>query len=321
VVALIGPTNQGKTFISLLIACLVASAEGSSLTFDGRVSRKHGAVFYFTSEDPQGLARRRDAWEKANAPAHRLHLFDDVPLLTGPLDDSICFLRSAIEQAASGPALLVIDVFTDAVIGDDNSAEVIAPAMRQARALGRIFGASVLLVHHSNKADPKDPRGSSAFGNATDVTAAVITDATGIHMTWVKARSMPKGNDFHFHIRNGVLQNGPSVQTGKSGGLAEGEMLARVAGCVLREIHTPATMADWNAAIAHAVPSHFGEKVTSHYARTKLARARKMALDRQYAAGNKKTGFTVGPEAVPEDAIEPGNLDDLSPAASSEALV
>jgi hypothetical protein len=320
VVALIGPTNQGKTFISLLIACLVASAEESCLTFDGRAIRKHGAVFYFTSEDPQGLARRREAWEKANVPAHGLHLFADVPLLTGPLEDSIRFLRSAAAQAGSTPALLVIDVFTDAVIGDDNSAEVIAPAMRQARALGRMFGASVLLVHHSNKANPKEPRGSSAFGNASDVIGAVITDGKGIHMTWVKARSTPKGNDFHFHIREGVLQNGPSIQLGKSSALTESEALARAAGRVLREIHTPATTADWNAAIVQALPSCFGEKVTSAYRRTKLSRARKQAIVRKWAAEDKNK-FTVGPEAVPEDAFEPGNLDDLPPADSPEALV
>jgi hypothetical protein len=317
VVALIGPTNQGKTFASLSIACLVASPEGSPLSFDGRAVRKHGPVFYFTSEDPQGLALRREAWEKANGAAPRLYLFDDVPLLTGPLEDSIRCLRSAADQAGTDPALLVIDVFTDAVIGDDNSAEVIAPAMRHARVLGRMFGASVLLVHHSNKSDPRDPRGSSAFGNATDVTCAVIMDAAGIHMTWVKARSTPKGRDFHFHIRNGVLLNGPSLSVGESGTLTEGETLAQVAGRELQRIETPATSADWGAAIMEAVPSSFGEKVTPHYRRTKLSRARKLALDNGWAR-KERNKYIVGPEPVPEDAMEPGSLVDVSPV---EALI
>lgn len=319
VVALIGPTNQGKTFVSLAIACLVASPEGSSLTFDSRAVRKRGPVWYFTSEDPQGLAHRLKGWENANAPVPELHLFEGVPLLTGPLEDSIRFLCSAAEQTGSAPSLLVIDVFTDSVIGDDNSVEVVAPAMRQARALGRSFDASVLLVHHSNKADPKDARGSSAFGNAADVICAVIADGRDICMSWVKARSAPKGKDFQFHIREGVLQNGHSVQVGASGALSESEMLARVAGRALREIHTPATGADWNAAIVVAAPSCFGEKIGRDYRRKKLSRARMVALDRKYAenAGNK---FIVGPEKVPEDAMEPGNLDDLSPPSPEDLI-
>jgi hypothetical protein len=252
----------------------------------------------------------------------RLHLFDDVPLLTGPLDESVRFLRSAAEQAGSAPALLVIDVFTDSVSGDDNSAEVIAPAMRQARVLGRMFGASVLLVHHSNKADPKDPRGSSAFGNATDVTCAIITDGPDICVSWVKARSTPKGKAFRFHIRDGVLQNGPAAQVGESGALPETEALGRVAGRVLGEIQTPATTADWNAAIMQAAPSCFGDKVTPAYRRTKLSRARRVALDRKWAAC-EKDNFTVGPDPVPEDAMEPGDLNGLLPVSpeSSESLI
>jgi hypothetical protein len=317
-VALIGPTNQGKTFVSLFIACLVASPEKSSLTFDGRLVRKHGPVFYFTSEDPQGLARRREAWEKTNGAAPQLYLFDDVPLLSGPLEDSIRCLRAAAAQTGTDPALLVIDVFTDAVIGDDNSAEVIAPAMRQARLLGRMFGASILLVHHSKKADPKDPRGSSAFGNATDVTCAVIADATGIHVSWVKARSTPKGKDFHFHIsRDGVLQNGLATRMGESGVLSEQEMLARVAGRELRQLETPAASADWDAAIMEAVPSSFDEKVTPNYRRTKLSRVRRLAVENGWAR-KERNKYIVGPEPVPEDAMVPGHLEDVSPV---EALI
>jgi hypothetical protein len=319
VVAVIGPTNQGKTWISQVIACLVASPEGVAGSFDGRAVRRHGPVWYFTSEDPQGLGTRRKAWERENCPVPGLFLFDDVPLLTGPLAESVRFLRSASELTACSPVLLVIDVFTDAVSGDDNAAEVIAPAMRQARALGRMFGAAVLLVHHSNKGDPKDPRGSSAFGNATDVTAAVIADATGIHMTWVKARATPKGSDFHFHIHNGVLRNGSSAKMGGVRTFSEGDMLARVAGRVLREIQAPATLSDWNAAIIQAAPSCFSGKMTSECRRTKLSRARRTAVDRRYAVVHKNK-VTIGPEAVPDDAIEPGNLEDLLPVAGSEDL-
>jgi len=109
---------------------------------------------------------------------------------------------------------------------------------------------------------------------------------------------------------------------GESGALSEAETLARVAGRVLREIQTPATTADWNAAIVQAAPSSFGEKITAGYRRTKLSRARKLALDRRWAEG-KKNKVIAGPEAVPEDAMEPGDLDGLLPTGpdSSEDLI
>lgn len=180
----------------------------------------------------------------------------------------------------------------------------------------------MLIVHHANKADPKDPRGSSAFKNAVDVLCAVSLDAAGIRVTWEKARSTPKGADFHFHIRpDGVLQNGASVQMGESGALSEVEMLARVAARELQKIERPATSTDWNAAIVVAASSCFDEKIKRDYRRKKLSRARNLALENKWVEKDKNNKYIVGPVPVPEDAMELGCLDDLSPAASSEALV
>jgi hypothetical protein len=109
-----------------------------------------------------------------------------------------------------------------------------------------------------------------------------------------------------------VVQNGSSVGVGESGALTEGEMLARVAARELRQIETPATCADWNAAIVVAAPSCFDERIKPEYRRKKLSRARNLALKNKWVEKVKNDKYVVGPVPVPEDTMEPGSLEEVS---------
>lgn len=76
--------------------------------------------------------------------------------------DALC---QHIQQ--QGYSLVVYDVFVECMIGDENSTEDMAAAMRGVRAIRDAAGCAQLIVHHSNKAG-EAMRGSSVLMGAAD---------------------------------------------------------------------------------------------------------------------------------------------------------
>jgi hypothetical protein len=157
-----GPPGSGKTFLALDWAATVASTGLN--------------VLYFVGEGVQGFARRVLAWQ--NSRGGNISTFRAIPQAPHLLErESVETLAATVEQYS--PALIVVDTFARAAVGgDENSARDVGLAIDALDMIHREYGASSLVIHHSNKAGAGE-RGSSAIRGAADATWEVIAAGPG----------------------------------------------------------------------------------------------------------------------------------------------
>jgi hypothetical protein len=195
--------------------------------------------------------------------------------------------------------LIVVDVFVDTVVGDENAVATIAPALYRAKVLGRMLGATILMVHHASKARPEDARGSSAFSGSMDVIAAVISDDRGIRLKVAKHRSAPAGKELRFHVRDGLLQHGPVPRsTMAEDGVFNAERTAELVGRIVRQIadaDTPVTRSQLLEAARADRPDWFdGDQKERHRGNTRLSRAIIAAKSSGYIKPKGENRFVPG---------------------------
>ncbi len=168
-----GPPNTGKSFVAGKLALGVASGDG---TFAGQKIQSTGPALVFAGEDPEGTGSRF----RADAAMHgrstdRVFLFDRVLNLTD-IRAALTQVRAANRAAriTESPAIIVVDTLRDAMgTADENDAAAAATAIRIARVIARMFGALVMVIHHSPHSDSGRARGSVAFGASVDAALAV----------------------------------------------------------------------------------------------------------------------------------------------------
>jgi hypothetical protein len=148
-----GPPGAAKSFV----AASLARAIGTGSDFLGKPV-KAGRVLYISTE---GNVRVRFA-------ADGLALADVVTMeepvnLMAPEDvsDLCAYIRD------EGFALVIYDVFSECVIGDENSTEDMLAAGRGLRAIREATGCAQMIVHHSTK-DGSAARGSSVLKGFAD---------------------------------------------------------------------------------------------------------------------------------------------------------
>jgi hypothetical protein len=307
-VSLVGLPGSGKSFLAIELAARVAKTPKIGPEFFGGSAVKHGKAIYFTSEDAEGVQNRTAAWETVHGPVKdNLHLFGRVPPLSS-LERTMSFMLAAIESIALSPdgppiRLIVIDVLRAAIEGEENSSDVMGPAMAVASVLSRMTGATVLLVHHSALADPERGRGSSAFTAAQDFIGAVSQSDQGISLKVTKNKSGPAGQMLRWHLRDGVLHSGglaPQTAT------RTGEACTLAAGQIIREIASDKvtiSRRELSAALSEAHPSLFGSTVNPKTVVTRVSRALREAIDRGWISavrGRYGLGAHEPPTAIPE---------------------
>lgn len=322
--AIVGPPASGKTFVCVELAGRIAkSPEPDPITqkpeperFAGRAVR-HGTVLYFAGEDAAGVAHRAALWARANgADLRRLHVFGrPVPL--SYLNDAISFVLEATDEIATSgdaPALIVIDTFRTAFSGEENSSGDVSAATTAAAVLARMFDVAVVLVHHSPKTNPNDPRGSSALKGALDFMAVMHERAAGtdpIGITAEKVKNGPSGDGFTWHLADGVLREGrgepaPVIET------AGRETFARAAVESLRSIapgKRAASRTELNAAMADVFPQYFAkERLNPQTARSNISRGINAAVERGWldeVGAGRTRDYRLGSAAPGEFAIDP----------------
>lgn len=192
--ALIGPSGTGKTFLALYQALSVACG----MEWCGRKT-KHGPVLYVMAEGSTGLKMRVSDWFAY----HKLS--NDVPIWFLPHavdlrdDEDVANLKLCVERLS--PVLIVIDTlarcFPD---GDENSARDVGKVITAATKLQSISSASVMIVHHTRRADTLE-RGSSAFRGAMD--AMLLLTEKGkktIKLSCEKMKESAKFEPMHFEL-------------------------------------------------------------------------------------------------------------------------
>lgn len=173
--ALVGPSGKGKTFLTVGLACSVAT--GSPwLGHDVGLS---GPVLYIAAEGTAGLRQRVVAWVAAHHADHALPLYFICETVNFLEDGDVAEVMRAMACLPAPPRLVVVDTLHRAMPGgDENSAKDVGVVVTHADRLRREAGCTVLMVHHSKK-DADVERGSTALRGACD-TLLMLRDDEGV---------------------------------------------------------------------------------------------------------------------------------------------
>lgn len=157
---LFGGSGTFKSFLAVDMALHVAHG----LPWMGRLTRR-APVLYIAAEGGAGLAARIRAWHKSRG-LKRDDVRDSFAVLPVALDLSADAWR--VVEAAQGmglsPGLVVVDTLSQTYSGEENSANEMAAYFRELGLRFReVWGASVVIVHHSGHNATERPRGSSAI--------------------------------------------------------------------------------------------------------------------------------------------------------------
>lgn len=170
---LCGPSEAGKSFLSLHAAMTVARACPDR------------AVIYVAPEGGSGYLKRCEAWlahHGGEQPKNLLFVLRSVPMLdTLMVEDFITTVRSY------NPILVIFDTLARCLVGgDENSAKDVGLFVENCNIIQRAIGAAVLIVHHTGKTG--NYRGSSALYGAADSWIDFVNDDGFITVSCGKAK-------------------------------------------------------------------------------------------------------------------------------------
>ena len=173
-----GDSGSGKSFVVTDMCMAVARGEA----WRGKRVRQ-GRVVYIVAEGGGGYSQRL----KAYGIHHQVEL-DGLPfgvINAAPnllLKDDVRDVIAAV-KAFGGADLVVIDTLAQTTPGaNENAAEDMGMAIKNARAIGKAAGGMALLVHHSGKDASKGARGWSGMRAAADAQLEVIRLENGVRV-------------------------------------------------------------------------------------------------------------------------------------------
>ena len=190
-----GPSASGKSFLALDMAAAVASGRD---WFGYRV--KASPVVYCALEGEAGFRLRVEAWEQAHGrtlPAG-LRLVLQPFKLTEPQD--VHDMAAAVLTAGAGAVTILDTLNRAAPEADENASADMGRILEAAKALQRLTGGLVVLVHHTGKDATKGLRGHSSLFAALD--AAVEVSRDGDRRSWrvAKAKDGADGDAHPFRL-------------------------------------------------------------------------------------------------------------------------
>lgn len=194
---LYGASNVGKSFLSLDLACALASG---SPWFG--CSTLPSTVIYVAAEGVHGLRGRVSAWRLAHErpiPESLMLVADGIDLSKrADTDDLVWLAEDLLEANPEFPRhpVFIIDTLASAMPGaDENSATDMGRVVHHARELAKRTGGLVFLVHHSGKDSDRGPRGHSLLLAAVDTAIQVSGSSTAALRAWrvVKSRDGESG--------------------------------------------------------------------------------------------------------------------------------
>lgn len=148
--ALVSPGGVGKSFWSLEVAVAIAAGPHADLT---GLAPTQGKVLVLSAEDDEDvLAQRLQDTMKHVRGNVLLDSLDYRSCLGLHVDLMELEWRQEILQAAAGARLVVLDTLTRFHNLDENSAQDMKRLLAQLENLAKESGASVLYLHHTNKA-------------------------------------------------------------------------------------------------------------------------------------------------------------------------
>lgn len=165
-VMMVGPANEGKTFIALSMALSIASG----LSWVGH-SVTQGNVVYVVGEGNRGIQKRAYAWR-----AHYGQSAPDCKFISRPVQISDDEERRNFINTLRPlePKLIVLDTLATMTLGiDENDTAAMGLFTYAAREISNELKASIIIVHHPTKADPNSYRGSYQLEGNVDTMIRV----------------------------------------------------------------------------------------------------------------------------------------------------
>ena len=162
-----GPSGSYKSFQALSWGCHIATG----IDWDGK-KVEQGSVLYVAAEGGPQVAKRIKAWEKEyGVEAHGMVRLDR-PVLPSEREEQqfiIDCCRAIKEESGMPVKMIVFDTLARCFGGnDENSARDMGAFIHGCDVIKQAVGASVLIIHHTGKAEGKGARGSSALRAALD---------------------------------------------------------------------------------------------------------------------------------------------------------
>lgn len=203
---LYGAPGTGKSFVGLDMALFLAAeaADWHGLAIQG------GPVVYVAAEGVAGIGIRCRAW----CQHHCRDLPPDFYLVAEAPDfyDGTTDLEAVQEAIAAKlgdrqPVLIVIDTLARVMPGgEENSNRDMGLVISRCDALRRRFGCTIVLVHHTTKADAERERGATALRGAADTMLLVLADAGVISLTVDKQKNAASTNSMNFELHSVELE-------------------------------------------------------------------------------------------------------------------
>jgi len=197
-VMLYGAPGDGKTFLALDIALTVAS---SSREWFGKAVR-NGRVVYIAAEGLGGLKRRIISWVHAHQGAEIQEIqFVGQAVQLLQIED-VAELTTAIDAySLARPALIIMDTLSRCTPGgDENSVQDTSLAVRSVDFLRRLYGCTVLVIHHTQKGGDLE-RGSGNWRASVDVMLHVRNDDAVRELRTTKVRDGAPLEGLRFVLR------------------------------------------------------------------------------------------------------------------------
>lgn len=190
-----GPSGSGKSF--LVLDAAAAIADGAEW-FGYRV--KQAPVVYCALEGEAGFRVRVAAWEEAKGrrlPAG-LRLVLQSFKLTDPQD--VADLAAAVLTAGAGAVVILDTLNRAAPEADENASADMGRILEAAKALQRLTGGLVLVVHHTGKDATRGLRGHSSLFAALDAAMEVTREGDRREWKVAKAKDGQDGAGHPFRL-------------------------------------------------------------------------------------------------------------------------
>lgn len=203
---LYGPTNVGKTFITVDLACAVSRG----IDWFGAKTEK-GVVLYLAAEAPRSVKTRCFAYAREHGCElenlvvvnSSVNLFSD-----GRIVGKIKALVKEIEDARGLKVNLIIgDTLAILSAGaNENSGQDMGRVMESVGAIASQTAAHFLLIHHTGKTPGANARGWSGVSAFVDTEIAVVVDHDKPFLTVTKQRDLDsKGKEISFALKTVTL--------------------------------------------------------------------------------------------------------------------
>jgi RecA-family ATPase len=197
-VAIVGPSGVGKSFVALDYALCIATGRPYLGTYDVQA----GPVLYIASEGAAGLKKRVRAWMKhyglTELPANMVVVPYAFDMLSPDEQKPLAVIIN--EDLRAYPSFVVVDTLArNFGAGNDNSSQDMGKFVAMCDWLREGCKCTAAVVHHTGKDETKKERGSTALRGACD-TLLLLEEADGGKGVLVRCDKQKDAEPFESYI-------------------------------------------------------------------------------------------------------------------------